>query len=178
VIVRAPRATANYTVLPNRVLRDNRLSWKARGLLAYLLSMPDNWRTNSSHLASVGPDGREAVRTGLAELEAAGYLARRRSQDDAGHWSTVTYVYDTPQDAVSNPVENGAVVHTPASGFPTPVNPTLIEELKKKNVDQRLRSVSSKGTATLCTRCAGSGRTVTGLGNVLPCSTCHGGGIV
>lgn len=178
MIVRAPRATANYTVLPNRVLRDNRLSWKARGLLAYLLSMPDNWRTNSAQLAGVGRDGREAVRTGLAELEAAGYLARRRNQDSAGHWSTVTYVYDTPQDAVTNPVENGHVVHTPALGNPTPVNRTLLQVPRTKDVDTGVRTGLHKGAPNLCTRCHGSGRTVSGLGNVLPCSACHGGGIV
>ena len=74
------------------------LSFKARGLLAYILSQPDHWRTNSHQLALVGPDGRDAVRTGLHELEARGYLVHTRQQDKAGRWSTITTVFDHPTE--------------------------------------------------------------------------------
>lgn len=97
MIVRAPRPADHFTVLHNATLRDTRLTWKARGLLAYLLSLPDNWRVSSEHLRRVGPDGRDAVRTALTELEACGYLTRTRRQDTrTGRWTTVTTVYDRP----------------------------------------------------------------------------------
>lgn len=97
MIIRAPRPDTHYTVLHNATIRDTRLTWKARGLLAYLLSLPDNWRVSSEHLRRVGPDGRDAVRTALTELEAAGYLRRTRHQDPrTGRWTTLTTVYDRP----------------------------------------------------------------------------------
>lgn len=176
MIVRAPRPTSHFTILPNQVLRDHRLSWKARGLLAYLLSMPDMWRTNSSHLAKAGPDGREAVRTALAELEQAGYLRRERRQGTDGRWTTTTYVFDTAQDTVHDTVDNQPVSHTPTCDYPTPVKPTLIEETSRKYLVPGSARVLHRAGPRLCERCHGSGRTVTGLGNVLPCSTCHGGG--
>ena len=97
-IVRAPRPTAHFTILPNNALRDPMLSFKARGLLAYVLSMPDHWRTNSHQLALIGPDGRDAVRTGLTELEARGYLIRTKTQGPDGRWATTVTVYDHPVD--------------------------------------------------------------------------------
>lgn len=103
-IIRA-RRTEPYSVIRNGVINDHRLSFKARGLLVYILSKPDGWRTNSAHLAQIGPDGRDAVRTGLEELRQAGYLDRTKAQDAAGRWSTTTTVYDHP--AGGNPVHNG-----------------------------------------------------------------------
>ncbi len=53
---------------------DSRLSWKARGLLAYLLSLPDGWDIAVRDLVHRGPDGRDAVYTVLHGLKACGYL--------------------------------------------------------------------------------------------------------
>ena len=89
-------ARRRYSVVPNGALEDARLSWKARGLLAYLLSKPDGWQVRSRHLETVGPDGRDSVRAGLRELEAAGYLRRDTLRDEAGRLSTVSTLYDSP----------------------------------------------------------------------------------
>ena len=56
MIVRRPRYN-RFTVLPNDAVTNETLSWKARGLLAFLLSKPDHWRTTSSNLANMAPDG-------------------------------------------------------------------------------------------------------------------------
>lgn len=105
-IIRTPRPD-RYAIVPMPAVEDHKLSWKARGLLAYLLSRPDNWRTSSQHLARCGPDGRDAVRTGLDELVQAGYLVRRRRQDPAGRWSTETCVYDCAQHVDNSVTEAG-----------------------------------------------------------------------
>lgn len=105
MIVRSARPEAGYTVVANAVLADHRLTWKARGLLVYLLSKPDHWRTSSARLARESPDGRHAVRTALIELRDAGYLITTRRQDSAGRWATTTTIYDAPVD---NRVDNSA----------------------------------------------------------------------
>ncbi|TKI88055.1 DNA-binding protein, partial [Bacillus wiedmannii] len=33
----------NYSVINNTGLKDKRLSWKAKGILAYILTLPDDW---------------------------------------------------------------------------------------------------------------------------------------
>jgi len=97
VIVRGPRPEQSFTVIQNRIIEDRTLSYKARGLLVFILSKPDHWRTNITHLAGQSPEGYYSVQTGMRELEAAGYITRTKKQNGAGQWSTVTTVYDTPQ---------------------------------------------------------------------------------
>jgi len=104
MIVRSPRPTADYTVVANAIVRDASLSYRARGLLILLLSMPDNWETSSMWLAARAPEGRDAVRKALKELETRGYLRRVRTRDDMGRVRLITMVYDTPATGDGKPV--------------------------------------------------------------------------
>ena len=105
MIVRSARPHQNFTVIHNELIEDTRLSWKARGLLVYLLSKPDHWRTTTAYLASQGADGIDSVKSGMRELEFYGYVRRVKKQNAAGQWSQHTVVFDRPQ-TVDGPVEN------------------------------------------------------------------------
>lgn len=96
MIVRGRRPSDAYTVVPNAILTNTQLSWRARGVLAYILSKPDGWRTSAAHLAQQGPDGIYSIRKALTELEAAGHVERIRTQDRAGRWMTQTVVHESP----------------------------------------------------------------------------------
>ena len=96
--IRRPNlVTDRFTIVPNDWVRDTSLSWKARGLLAYLVSHSEGWSTSIRDLVSHGPDGREAVRTGILELEAAGYLIREQGRDDENRFVEVDYVVSDPR---------------------------------------------------------------------------------
>ncbi|KAB1363607.1 DNA-binding protein, partial [Bacillus thuringiensis] len=41
----------NYSVIHNTPLRDENLSWRAKGLLAYMLSLPDDWTFHATELS-------------------------------------------------------------------------------------------------------------------------------
>ena len=75
--------TGFFVPIPRDTMRDKRLSFKARGLLGFLLDMPDGWDVRSEYLATQGKEGRDAVQTGLKELRKYGYyrLERRRLLD-------------------------------------------------------------------------------------------------
>lgn len=95
-IYRAKRKS-NFTILNNNVLRDSRLSLKAKGLLALMLSFPDDWHFREGHLGSLSADGRDAHRSGLKELQAAGYIERVQLRDKAGKLAgTKLIVHDEP----------------------------------------------------------------------------------
>lgn len=107
MIRRAPRPDNGFTIIHNATLRDCHLSWRARGLLAYILSLPDNWTVTSGHLEQQAPEGREAVRAGLRELERHGYMTRHRFHRADGTWAYETVVYDVPvTHRVDNPADN------------------------------------------------------------------------
>ncbi|MFI9576955.1 helix-turn-helix domain-containing protein [Microbispora rosea] len=88
-----------FTVIGNEVLRDTRLSFLARGVLAYLLSLADGVREDVRTLADNNPGvGRRGISKALDELEAAGYYVRTTTRDpQTGRVTTLTAVYDTPQ---------------------------------------------------------------------------------
>lgn len=87
-----------FTVILRETANDTRLSFKARGLLVWLLDKPDDWRVDAGQIAKTNGCGRDQVLTGLKELEEAGYLRRERYQDGQGRWSSTSTVYPTPQD--------------------------------------------------------------------------------
>lgn len=96
MIRRAPRGTPGFVMVRNATARDARLSFRARGILTYILSMPDDWTTTSEELADAGTEGRDAVRAALRELESAGYLTRSRYQNERGHWVTDAVIDECP----------------------------------------------------------------------------------
>lgn len=85
-----------WTTIDRRTINDADLSFKARGILIWLLDKPDGWRVRSADIERHGAEGREAVRAALRELEAAGYMERHRSRGELGRWQTETVVRETP----------------------------------------------------------------------------------
>ena len=87
-----------YTVLNNGIFRDENLSAKSLGILAKMLSLPDNWEFSETGLCSIfKKDGRSSIRSGLKELEENGYLVRSRIRDDSGKLTSVEWtVSDRP----------------------------------------------------------------------------------
>ncbi|MER6851616.1 MULTISPECIES: hypothetical protein [Streptomyces] len=67
-----------FTQIANGLFRDGRLSYKAKGIFGYVSTHRSGWQVTIADLVRLGPDGREAVRAGLKELEEHGYLIRER----------------------------------------------------------------------------------------------------
>lgn len=110
MIIRVAKNKDNPYVMMNKTgLNDPRLSFKAKGILAYLLSKPDDWKVMVSELINSSTDGKTAVYSGLKELEENGYLKRirvYRMDKEKGkkvidHWETV--VYETPIECKGSP---------------------------------------------------------------------------
>jgi len=66
--------SSHFTTLSNAMLRDKRLSFKARGILAMSLSNADEWQVHQGWLSEQGTEGREAIKSGMQELESFGYV--------------------------------------------------------------------------------------------------------
>ncbi|SFM31022.1 helix-turn-helix domain-containing protein [Pelosinus propionicus] len=78
-------------------LSDDRLSWKAKGIWAYLLSKPDDWVVRITDLIRRSKDSRDSVYTGLTELEKYGYLTRERCYNEKGQFMGYDYIiYEAP----------------------------------------------------------------------------------
>jgi hypothetical protein len=86
--------TQFFTVLPNKTLRDPRLSISALGVLCRLLSRPCGWQVRPEPLAAECRIGRDQLRKILRELEETGYLTRTRRAEN-GRWTWDSEVRDT-----------------------------------------------------------------------------------
>lgn len=174
-IVRSPRLERDFTILPNRALRDPYLSYRARGVLAYVLSMPDNWRTNSTTLARQGREGRDAVRTAIDELIEAGYARRVKARNDDGTFATELHFHDRPTYVKTLGITRGQ------HSQPTPENPTTDNQSSKE--DLQLNTVKESqsvlgSTEKLCGYCYGNGWLADGFaGQPSVCPDCKGDGI-
>ncbi|MEU1592755.1 hypothetical protein ABZ468_07815 [Streptomyces sp. NPDC005708] len=72
---------AHYVHVESATVRDTRLSFRALGLLTYLLDQSEDWQVRSEQLSTgEGREGRDAIRKALHELARYGYyrLERRR----------------------------------------------------------------------------------------------------
>lgn len=117
--------TSNYTVMSNYHLRDKRLTLKAKGLLCYILSLPDDWDYTLDGLKAKHPDGKTAIRSCINNLEKAGYLRRRQTVNSNGQFSKNEYfVYEKP------------ISESPSLGFPTTVNPTTDNPSTEKPISE------------------------------------------
>lgn len=103
------RIETNFTQVSNDVLKDSRLTWKAKGVFAYLYSKPDDWDFSTERMKLDSLDGREALLSGLKELETLGYL--QRSKFASGR---MEYILDYNPKS-ENPIQ----AQKPKSGNPT-----------------------------------------------------------
>jgi hypothetical protein len=90
-IHRAPRRH-QWLVIDKRTVEDVRLTWAARGLLAYLLSRPDDWEVLVKDLIKRGNLKRDGIYTLLRELRAVGYVRYDPTRDAQGRLRGGTYV--------------------------------------------------------------------------------------
>ena len=126
---------ANFTVMSNYHLKDRRLSYKAKGLMSTILSLPPDWDYTLSGLAVIAADGNDSVRSALCELERYGYLIRYQRRDELGRMSVNEYVvYECPEenpDYNPEPTEDTENPHTvkkprhSESGYAKPFSPSL-----------------------------------------------------
>lgn len=101
------RSQDNFTIIDNEALKDGRLSLKALGLLCKMLSLPDNWDFSEKGLKAITKkDGLTSIRSGLKELEAAGYLHREQVRSKDGKF------VDWEWEVFSSPTKGN-----PKSGF-------------------------------------------------------------
>lgn len=113
-----------FTVLPNTVANDARLSAAALGLLYYVLSRPGNWRVVPDQLAHrFGISYRTTLKI-LNELRTAGYVVRELVFDAAHRIVGTRYiVHDEPQLGVNQATDDDLGASAPERKLDLPISP-------------------------------------------------------
>jgi hypothetical protein len=87
---------ASFTVVRNTAARDQALTFRARGLLVWMLSHESGRLITAAAMIDAGPDGRDSVRAALRELEQTDYIRRIRYRGAQGLWHHEMTVTDMP----------------------------------------------------------------------------------
>lgn len=134
--------TSNYTVVDNRFLKNTDLSLRSKGLFTQLLSLPDTWVYSISGLASLSRDGEDSIRSGIRELEQAGYITRRPRRDKEGKFCGYEYL-----------IREVPVSAAPSPGQPSPEAPATVcpssEEQTLSNKDPSNTEISSNNLSII-----------------------------
>lgn len=117
-----------FTQVPNDWLRDGRLSLRARGLLALLMSHTVGWSVTVNSLTEQNPEGRDSIKAAVSELEQFGYLVRVQNRE-AGKFAEATWRTQSPQTEKPSTVK-------PSTEKPQTVNPHL-KNTKEKNTNTK-----------------------------------------
>lgn len=87
---------SNYAVIDKTFLEDKELSWKAKGIMTFMLSKPDNWTFYLKELIKHSTDGEASFRSGFNELKKRGYVQRVKHRQEDGTFKWETVVYEKP----------------------------------------------------------------------------------
>lgn len=116
----------DFTIIPNAWLRDGSLSLRARGLLGQLLSHTPGWEITVESLMRENPEGRDAIRRAIKELEDAGYLNREQARAGS-KFASMDYTLQEPDPVRISSV--GFSDHGKSGvGFPDVGKPTHKED--------------------------------------------------
>jgi hypothetical protein len=82
--------------VPGEGVQDKRLSFRARGVLAYALSLPDQYHCAKNLAAASPAEGVESIRTALRELQQFGYAEYNIQQAVNGRWQHPWRFHQSP----------------------------------------------------------------------------------
>lgn len=141
--IKRAKRNNNFTVLSNKVF-DSNLSWRAIGVLGYLLSKPDDWEVSIANLVnhtkqSKSPLGRDGVYAVINELVDAGFIQRQQKSTDGGKFGNIEYtVYDEPLPA------------NPYTANPFPANPIQLNTENILNTKDNQKTIMSTNQVDDC----------------------------
>ena len=103
----------NFTMISNSVLRDKDLSMKDRGVLCTICSLPDGWEFSIAGLSAIVPDGVDAIRKSIFNLEELGYMERTKTRGKGGKYVSEIEVFTdkrTVSDFPSREIRHGETI--------------------------------------------------------------------
>ena len=142
----------NFTTVHNNLILDEKISWKAKGILLYMLSRPDGWKYNIKEISKNSKDGTDSVSKGIQELVKEKYVSRKKNPDGSVNYyifedKTQNDMTDSIMD-FKNPEQENPEQENPEQENPEQENPeqdfrlynkernTLKTEYNKKDINK------------------------------------------
>ena len=125
----------DFVQIPNSILTSPDISLKAKGILALMLSLPDNWKFSIEGIASKCKESKECISNAIKELESAGYVKRTMKHGDDGKITGMEYeIFEEPYTVTENEEHNEEkhCEDKPCSANPSAEKPLMEEPSEEK----------------------------------------------
>ena len=151
----------NFTTVHNNLILDEKISWKAKGILLYMLSRPDGWKYNIKEISKNSKDGTDSVSKGIQELVKEKYVSRKKNPDGSVNYyifedktqnDMTDSIMDFKNPEQENPEQDFRLYNKERNTLKTEYNKKDINKyiydswngLAKKNGLAEIRSVTTK----------------------------------
>lgn len=136
-----------YTVIPQNILMDKRLSLRDRGMIVTIISLPDRWNFSTRGLCTLFPDGLTAVTSAVQSLEKLGYLKRTQLFGKDGKFSDVRWDIDC-----NPPIIEPFCTDSPCTENPYTANTDTVNASTEKPTQYNINtSITQKDNINLST---------------------------
>ena len=132
----------NFTIADNRIMQCEGLSFEARGLYLYMLSLPEGWEFSEGRLAKNGGIGIDKCKRILKELFCIGLLKREFIHNENGHKKSIYTLYDF--STLENPTLENPTLENPT--LENPMNNKELYNNKELNLNKELYIQKEKNT--------------------------------
>lgn len=134
----------NYTIMSNYHLRDKNLSYKAKGLLSFMLSLPEDWDYSLNGLCAISKESRDGIRSILKELQEHHYVEIEKVRGDKGYFEYNYLIYEVPhfidlENEQSNPDMENPHMDAPNVETTTQINTNIINTKKQIDKDDKTK---------------------------------------
>ena len=133
--------TKGYTIMSNYHLKDRSLTYKAKGLLSFMLSLPSDWDYSLKGLCAISKESRDGIRSILKELQEHHYLEIEKTRGDKGYFEYNYLIYEIPHFINKEMIKNTPDTENPYLDVPDMEIPTQINT--KKQIDKDDKTISS-----------------------------------
>lgn len=124
-----------FTQVDNNIIDDKELSWKAKGLLVYLLSKPEDWKIYIKNLSQASKDGKTSTNSALKELIEKEYVFKGKVRGKDGKFKGYRYdVYEIPpRKQEISPKSENPISENPKNGESPTTNIDITNKENKNN---------------------------------------------
>lgn len=125
----------DFVQIPNSILTSPDISLKAKGILALMLSLPDNWKFSIEGIVCKCKESKECISNAIKELESAGYVKRTMKHGDDGKITGMEYeIFEEPYTDVETEEHNE---EKPCEDKPCTANPSAEKPLTEEPSEEK-----------------------------------------
>lgn len=134
-LIKRTKRTNNFTNIGNDILTRQDMSFGAKGLLCYILSLPDDFVVYKSKLQKDFNLGRKMVNSLFLEIERCGYMHSVDQIRENGRFGAKHYFF---YDISTNPTDVLSATAVSASSVKVPLQRTNTKKETTKQKEQEL----------------------------------------